>query len=71
MNAATQVSTPVSHGVGWLVPSTSGADTYDVEVTEHTMRSTCPRWVYRGAPVKRYCKHSRRVLAMKQEVTMA
>jgi hypothetical protein len=45
MNAATQVSRPVSHGVGWLVRTTSGVGTYCVEVTEHTVRCTCPGWV--------------------------
>jgi SWIM zinc finger len=41
-----------------------------VEVTEHTVRCTCPSWVYRRTQIRGNCKHIRRVLAMGQEVTM-
>jgi hypothetical protein len=64
-------STPRPHGAGWLVPSASGPGQCYVEVIEHTMRWTCPSWVYRGMQLKGNCKHVRRVLAMKHEVRMA
>jgi hypothetical protein len=68
--ATQQVGIPQRHGVGWLVPSSSGTGTYYVEITEGTVRCTCPSWVYRRTQVGGDCKHIRRVMAMNTEVTM-
>jgi uncharacterized Zn finger protein len=66
--ATQQVSTPQRRGTGWRVPSASGRGHYYVEITEDTVRCTCPAWVHRRTQLGGACKHIRAVL---EEVAMA
>ena len=68
MKAVTQhLGTPQRHGAGWRVPSSSGRGVYYVELTEETVRCTCPAWVHRRTQLPGECKHIR---AVRKEVTM-
>jgi hypothetical protein len=63
--ATQQVGTPQRRGAGWFVPS--GAVGYYVAIDAHTVRCTCPSFVWRRTRLPRgECKHIgavRRLLA--------
>jgi predicted nucleic acid-binding Zn finger protein len=58
MTSTLVVGKPERRGVGWWVPSSSGAWGYYVELGKDTVRCTCPSFVHRRTSLLGgECKH--------------